>query len=150
MTVTAPNPQPSPASSSAAPRRLARYAPVAARVLLGLIFFIFGLEGFLHFMPQPTEPIPERAVAFARALASSGYMFKLIKGTEVLVGVLLLTKRCVPLALVILAPITLNTVAFHSFLAPSGLGMAIVVAALHLYLAWTRRTAFAPLFQSRA
>lgn len=134
---------PTPAENTS---RIARYAPTAARILLGLIFFVFGLEGFLHFMPQPTAPIPEKAMAFGSALMSTGYMFKLIKGTEVLVGLLLLTKRAVPLALVILAPITLNIVAFHTFLAPSGLGMVVIVLALHLYLAWTRRTAYRPLF----
>ncbi len=137
---------PSPASTPSKPSRLGRYAPVVVRVLLGLIFFVFGLEGFLHFMPQP-GPMPEKAVAFASGLMASGYFFKLLKGTEVLVGLLLLTNRAVPLALVMLAPITINIFAFHAFLAPSGVGMAVVILALHLYLAWTRRDVFRPLFQ---
>ncbi len=133
-----------PAANSS---RIGRYAAVAARVLLGLIFFVFGLEGFLHFMPQPAAgEVPEKAMAFGAAMMSTGYLFKFVKATEVLVGILLLSKRAVPLALVILAPITLNIFAFHAFLAPSGLPMAIVVLALQLYLAWTRRDAYRPLF----
>src|SRR5262245_14008901 len=93
--------------------------PLAARVVLGLIFTVFGLNGFLHFLPQP--PSTPAAMAFGGALAATGYMFPLIKGTEVLAGVLLLSGRYVPLALTLLAPVVVNIVAFHLFLAPAGL-----------------------------
>ena len=64
-------------------------ATTAARILLGLVFFVFGLDGFLHFVPQPTTPPPEGAMALGIAFMKSGYLFQLIKGTEVLVGALL-------------------------------------------------------------
>jgi uncharacterized membrane protein YphA (DoxX/SURF4 family) len=120
---------------------------VAARLLLGLIFTVFGLNGFLHFLPQP--PAPAAAAAFGGALAATGYMFPLIKGTEVVTGVLLLSGRFVPLALTLLAPVVVNIVAFHLFLAPAGLALPIVVVALGVYLAWTERSVYAPLFVAR-
>lgn len=119
-----------------------------ARLLLGLIFFVFGLNGFFHFIPQP--PAPPAAAAFGGALAATGYMFPLIKGVEVATGVLLLAGRFVPLALTLLAPVVVNIVAFHLFLAPSGLALPVVIVALGVYLAWTYREVYAPLFVARA
>ena len=121
---------------------------VPARLLLGLIFFTFGLNGFFHFLPQPPSPAP--AAAFGGALAATGYMFPLIKGTEVLTGVLLLSGRFVPLALTLLAPVVVNIVAFHAFLCPAGLGFALVLLAIEVALAWTYRSTFRPLLSARS
>jgi len=115
----------------------------AARILLGLIFFVFGLNGFLHFIPQP--PMSGPPVDFVGALIRSGYEFQLLKGTEVLAGLTLLSGRFVPLALAVLAPIVVNIVAFHTFLAPAGLPLPIVVLALELFLAWSYRSAYRPM-----
>lgn len=132
-----------PESSS----RFARIAVHAARILLGLIFFVFGLGGLLNwFPPPPPESLPPKLVAFDAGIRSSGYLFELLKGTETLMGVLLLVNRFVPLALVILAPIIVNIVLVHVLLAPSGLPVAIVVLALELFLAWRYRRVYAPLF----
>ena len=115
--------------------------------LLGLVFTVFGLNFFLHFLPTP--PPPPRAGAFAGALFASGYLFPLLKTTEVVAGLLLLGGRFVPLALAVLAPIVINIVGFHLFLAPSGIALPLVVLALELYLAWTYRAAFAPMLRAR-
>ncbi len=123
-------------------KSLARHLPTIARVLLGLIFLVFGLNGFLHFIPQPKKPMPEAAIAFAGALMKTGYMFPMVMGTQLLVGVLLLLNRCVPLALALLAPVIVNIVAFHVFLEHSGLPLALVVLVLELYLAWAYRNAY--------
>ena len=131
-------------------KSFARYLPTIARVLMGLCFFVFGLNGFLHFIPEPKQPMPEGAVAFAGALMKSGYMFHMVAGTQLLVGVLLLLNRCVPLALALLAPVVVNIVAFHIFLAPSGLGLALVVLALELYLAWAYRSSYRSMLNPRA
>lgn len=136
-------------STTPAARAIARHLPTVARVLLGLVFFVFGLNGFLNFIPPPTEPMPEAAVKLGTAFMESGYLFQLIKGTEVLAGLLLLSNRFVPLALVLLAPVLVNIVAFHVFLLPSGLGLSLVLAALTLYLAWTYRQVYAPLLTAR-
>jgi hypothetical protein len=123
---------------------LKRYLATGSRLLLGLIFTVFGLNFFLHFLPQPGAP--PAAQAFAGALFASGYVFPLIKTIEVAAGVLLLTRTAVPFALVVLAPIIVNIVAFHTLLAPAGLPLALVVLATELHLAWVNRGAFAPLF----
>jgi uncharacterized membrane protein YphA (DoxX/SURF4 family) len=129
--------------------RLARTATTSARLLLGLVFFVCGLDGFLHFLPQPSGVPPENALLLAVAFMKSGYLFPLIKGTEVLVGLSLLSNRLVPLALVVLAPVLLNIVAFHAFLAPEGLLLAVVLLALALLLAWSHRAAYGPLLSLR-
>lgn len=135
-----------PALTFSTSASLSRYLAPVARVLLGLVFFVFGLDGFFHFVPQPTEPPSEPALAFAMGLLKAGYMFPLIKGTEVAVGVLLLTNRFVALALVIIAPVIVNIFAFHAFLAPSGLVIAGALVVLASYLAWVHRAAYRPLF----
>lgn len=118
------------------------------RVALGLVFVVFGANFFLHFLPQP--PAPPAALAFAGALFASGYVFPLIKTLEVVAGALLLARVAVPFALVLLAPIIVNIVAFHALLAPSGLPLALFVLAAELHQAWVNRRTFAPLFERKA
>ena len=115
----------------------------AARIALGTLFFVFGLNGFLDVLPQPS--VPDEAGAFLGALAATGYMFPLIKGTEVVAGLLLLANRWVPLALVLLAPIVVNIVAFHAVLGPAS-PIGVVALGLGLFLAWGHRAHFRPLF----
>lgn len=122
-------------------------AVTAARIVLGLVFFVFGLNGFLHFLPQP--PMSGPPAVFVGALIGSGYEFALIKGTEVAVGALLLAGRFVPLALAVLAPVIVNILAFHLFLAPSGLAIPVVALALELFLAYSYRSAFRPMLRAR-
>jgi uncharacterized membrane protein YphA (DoxX/SURF4 family) len=122
--------------------------PTAARILLGLVFVVFGLNGFLQFIPMP-EP-PPAAGAFFGALAATGYFLPLLKATEVAVGVLLLAGRWVPLALTVLAPITVQIFAFHAFLEPGGMPMTVVILALHVFLAWCYRSSYRALFVAKA
>lgn len=121
-------------------------APTVARLFLGLLFTVFGLNGFFGFLPMP-DPTPEGG-AFLGALAATGYMFPLIKGTEVISGLLLLSNRFVPLAITLLAPVTVNIFAYHLLLAPSP-GMPIAIIAAQLFLAYTYRAAFRPMLQSK-
>ncbi|HEY3760974.1 MAG TPA: DoxX family membrane protein [Verrucomicrobiae bacterium] len=120
-----------------------------ARLLLGLTFFVFGLNGFLHFIPQPKD-MPAGAADFFGALMKTGYMIQLIFATQVLGGALLLLNCFVPLALALLAPVIVNIILLHIFLAPSGIPVACVVVALELYLAWSYRKCFAPMLVCRA
>jgi len=124
-----------------------KHLPTAARLFLGLVFTVFGLNFFLHFLPMP--PAPPRAISFAGALLASGYLFPLLKAIEVIAGLLLLGGRFVPLTLAILAPIIVNIVGFHLFLAPSGIAMPLALLAAEIYLAWTYRAAFAPMLRAR-
>src|SRR5580658_9073530 len=126
---------------------ISRFAPSAARLLLGLVFVVFGLNGFLQFLPMP--PAPDKAMAFMGALAASGYMFPLIKVVEVIGGALLLSNRFVPLALALVAPNVVNIVLFHTVLAPAGLPVALVVLALEVFMAWSYRDAYASMLRAR-
>ena len=123
-----------------------KYVIIIARVLLGLLFVVFGLNGFLHFM----GPMPEmqgQAGAFITALASSGYIY-VIAFLQVVGGLcLLLGARFVPLGLTLLGPVIVNIVLFHLFLEPSGLPMAICISAFALFLLWIYRFKFPAIFQ---
>lgn len=121
-------------------------APHIARCVLGTIFFVFGLNGFLHFLPQP--PISGAPADFVMALVASGYVIPVVKGSEVLAGALLLSNRYVPLALALLAPAVVGIVGYHTLLAPAGFPMALLVLVLVLYLAWSYRNAFAPMLKA--
>jgi putative oxidoreductase len=123
-------------------------AKVILRSLLGLTFLVFGLNFFLHFIPNPPEPAP--ATDFLGALFRTGYFLQLIGATQVIAGVLLLTGIVVPFALAFIAPVVVNIFLFHLFLAPAGLPVALVVVVLEVILAWMHREAFAPLFSRTA
>ena len=121
-------------------------APLIARILLGLAFAVFGLNFYLHFLPQPAPP-PE-AGAFLGALFA-GKIFAIIKPIEIAAGVGLLANRFVALALAVLAPIEVGILAFHGVFEPSGLPLIAVLVALTVYLAWAYRAAFAPMLRAR-
>ncbi len=136
-------------SAGSKSKSVTRHLSTVARILMGLMFFVFGLNGFLNFIPQPKDPMPEGAVAFAGALMKTGYIMPLVMGTQLLVGVLLLLNRFVPLALALIAPIIVGIVTFHIFLAPATIGPGIVVLVLELYLAWAYRGAFRSMLRMR-
>ena len=124
-------------------------APTVARVLMGLIFLLMGLNGFFFFLPQPAT-LPAGVVALSTAFMQSGYLFQLIMGTQVVVGVLLLSNRFVPLALAVIAPVIVNIISYHIFLWPASIGLPLLVLALEIYLAWAYRAAFRPMLAMRA
>ena len=130
-------------------KSFARHLPTVARILMGLAFFVSGLNGLLHFLPEPKPVLPEGATAFATALVKTGYMMPLIFGTQLIVGALLLVNRFVPLALALIAPFIVHAVAFHLFLEPSGRPVALAFLALEIYLAWAYRKAFRPMLAMR-
>ncbi|HYX34271.1 MAG TPA: DoxX family membrane protein [Oligoflexus sp.] len=109
--------------------------PIIARVLLGLVFLLGGITGLLNLVPQPPD-LPERLQTFNAGLAASGYFMPFLKATETICGALLVSGFFVPLALVVLAPIVLNIILVHAFLAPSGLPLALVLGLLMIYLAF--------------
>ncbi len=121
------------------------------RCLLGFGCTVFGLNSFFNFIqPPPDLVLPEKAMAFSVALMETGYMMPLIGVTLLVPGLLLLVNRFVPLALVLLAPFFVNSVAFHVALERSGLPNALIFVVLLLYLAFTYRSAYRPLFVARA
>jgi putative oxidoreductase len=117
-----------------------------SRFLLALIFTIFGLNGFLHFIPMP----PPGGVAgqFFGALFVSNYLVPIF-ALQLISGVLLLVNRFVPLALTILAAIIVNILLFHVLMNPAGLGLAVLVTILWGVVFVSVRSAFAGIFQAR-
>jgi putative oxidoreductase len=124
-----------------------RIASAIARYLAGFIFFVMGLNGFLHFIPLP--PPAGIAAQFMGALYVSHYL-AVIFAFQVIAGTLLLVNRYVPLALALLAPVIVNILTFHALMAPSGLPLALFVAVLWAVIFVDVRPAFAGLFQSRS
>jgi putative oxidoreductase len=120
-----------------------KIASLIARLLLGVIFLVFGLNGFLQFihMPPPTGV----AAQFFGALFASHY-YIVIFAVQVLGGLLLLVNRFVPLALVILGPVIVNIFFFHTLMAPAGLPLAILVVILWAIVAVRNKQHLAGLF----
>ena len=118
-----------------------------SRYLLGFIFTVFGLNGFLQFYRTP--PPTGTAAQFMGALVSS-HMIVVIVILQIIAGVLLLINRFVPLALAILAPIIFNIVLFHAFMQPSGLPLALFVTLLWILTATERWPVFAGLIKARS
>ena len=124
-----------------------KIAALIARYLLGLVFLVFGLNGFLHFIPaQPLPPGP--AGQFSGALLVSHY-FLVVSALQVAGGLLLLVNRYVPLALVLLGPVIVNILCFHLLMYRAGLSMAVLVAILWGILFLRHRQSFSGIFVQR-
>src|SRR5215831_16639733 len=123
-----------------------RTVSVIAQYLAGLIFLVFGLNGFLNFIPMP--PPGGIAGQFMAALYASHYLW-VIFAFQLLAAVLLLVNRYVPLAVALLPPVIVNILSFHALMAPSGLPLALFVAVLWVLIFADVRPAFAGLFEPR-
>src|SRR5882762_9590406 len=119
---------------------------IIARFLLGLIFLVFGLNGFLHFIPSP--PLTGTVGQFVGALFVSHYLVVVFL-LQLIGAVLLLINHYVPLALTLLAPIIVNILLIHILMAPSGLPLALVVTVLWILVFLSVRSAFDGLWQQR-
>jgi hypothetical protein len=145
---------PTTASTDRPAGAVTRYAPTVARILLGLLFLLMGAVGLLMAVgiiatpPQPADA-PAASTALFAGMAASKYMLPLVNGTELVVGVLLLSNRYVPLALALLAPVLVNIVAYHLVLVPSGLVLAVPLLALEIYLAWSYRSVYRPMLAAK-
>jgi putative oxidoreductase len=118
-----------------------------ARILLGLTFVVFGLNGFLNFLSM--GPMPSGlAGQFIGALIQSHYIW-VVAGLQVAGGVLLLVNRFVPLGLVLLGPVVVNIILYHVFLDLSGTALAIVVTILWFIVFYGHRQYFSGIFVQR-
>jgi putative oxidoreductase len=125
-----------------------KIAVLIARILLGLVFLVFGLNGFLMFIP--TGPLPTGlAGQFVTALLQSHYVLA-VSALQIAGGALLLVNRYVPLGLTILGPIIVNILLYHLLLYHMGVGIAITVAILWGIVAFYHRQSFAGLFVRNA
>jgi uncharacterized membrane protein YphA (DoxX/SURF4 family) len=116
------------------------------RILLGLVFGVMPWMAILHLAPK--QDLPPGAIDFTAAMMKTGYFLPLVWGTEIVAGILILIGVFVPFALVLLAPVLVNILLFHLFLAPSGDILAIVLCLLAVIVAWQYRRSFEPLFTS--
>jgi putative oxidoreductase len=118
-----------------------------SRILLGLIFLVFGANGFLHFIPMP----PPTGVAgqYMGALFVSKFLVVVFL-LELVPAILLLVNRYVPLALTLLGPVIVNIFLFHAFMAPAGLPLALIVIILWVLVFLSVKPAFSGLFVQKA
>lgn len=119
-----------------------KFLAFLTRLLLGLNFFIFGLNGFFEFIKMP--PMSGHAGEFIGALVATKYMW-VVKGLEVVGGALLLLGR-VPLGLTLLGPVVVNIVLFDALMDPKSFPMAAVIGALSLFLLWRNKESFPAIF----
>lgn len=121
---------------------------IGLRYLLGAVYFVFGLNFFLQFIPMP--PPPESMVSLMGAMMSIGYLMKLVKITEVVCGAMLLLNLFTPLALVVLAPVSLNILLVHMLIEPSGLPMAGALVIVHVLLGLLYMSNYKPMLKMKA
>jgi putative oxidoreductase len=117
---------------------------IIARLLLGLLFAVFGSNAFLHFLPMP--PMTGHPGEFIGAMNATGYL-QAVAAFQVIGGLLLIVGRFVPLGLTSLGPILVNILFYHMFLDRTGIPMALVVCAIFLFLVWRYRDSFIPLLR---
>jgi len=120
-----------------------KIAVIVVRLLLGAVFVVFGLNGFLNFIEAP--PMEGQAGAFVGALVATKYIYA-IKILEIAGGLMLLLGRFVPLGMVVLGPIIVNIFLFHALMAPEGLPVASVILLLGAFLIWAHKKTFMPIF----
>lgn len=123
------------------------------RIGLGLMLLVFGLNKFIWFLQDfDFTGYPEAQYLFDSLRFSwsedtgNGYIMGLVGLTEVVVGLLLVIKKWVPFALVMLVPISINIVLFHAFLNIPNIGPAIFVALINAYLMYRNWDSYKALF----
>jgi uncharacterized membrane protein YphA (DoxX/SURF4 family) len=127
---------------------MTKYLAHLPRLLLGLIFTVFGIAGLFHLMPQP--PVPEGIAGTYITALGGTYLMTLVKLTEVTAGLLFLANRFTALAAILIAPVVVNIFLAHATVLPGGLVLPIVLVAALAFVAWQHRAAYRPLFVARA
>jgi uncharacterized membrane protein YphA (DoxX/SURF4 family) len=125
-----------------------KLASTIARYLLGLMFTVFGLNGFLHFIPLPPPAAP-LAIQYMTVMAMSHYL-AFVFLVQLIGGLLLLSGRFVPLALTLLAPVIVNVLLFHGLMDPGGIGPGALATILWILVFISVRPAFNGIFQAKA
>ena len=125
-----------------------KIAAMIARILLGLIFVVFGTNIFLQFIPTP--PMPAGPMKdFSTSLFVTHYIH-VVGFFQVLTGLMLLINRYVPLALTLLAPVIFNILLTHLLMAPSGIGPGLVATILWFIVFWRVRSSFSGVLEARS
>ncbi len=126
--------------------KVLKYTVIGARIMLGLIFFVFGFGYF--FMKNMNVDLKTPMGQFFSAMLATGYFLPFLKTVEGISGFMLFFKRTTPLALLILAPIMIQILLFHAFLEPSGIPLALVNIALAVFLAWANWDKYENIFKA--
>jgi putative oxidoreductase len=121
-----------------------KIASIIARYLISLVFIVFGLNGFLHFLPMK-PPSSETAMQYFTVMSASHYLW-FVFGLQIIAGALFLFRRTVPLALTFAGPLIVNILLFHALMDPAGIAPGLVVTALWLVIYWQFRAAFYGVF----
>ena len=120
-------------------------ATILSRIVLGFIYLVFGLDYFLHFIPyQPNHT--GRVAAFKEALLGVGYFYPMLKSIQIVGGLSLLINRYAPFSAVVLFPISLNVLLFHTILVPSGWLMGVFLIVPNLFLGYAYRNYYSGMF----
>jgi uncharacterized membrane protein YphA (DoxX/SURF4 family) len=115
------------------------------RMLLGISLLIFGINKFIAFIP--IFDMAPAAANFMESLNSTGYVLYVVASLELLIGGLLLFKKWVPFALILLAPIVVNILLFHLFLDVSGMFVAVFMLTITGVLIYKYWKSYTSLFQ---
>lgn len=126
---------------------MTRFVSHLPRLFLGLVFTAFGLMGLLHLMPA--QPVPEGIAGTYMQALSGTYLLTLVKLTEVVGGLLLLSNRFVAFGAVLLAPVVVNIFAAHALVMGHGVGLPIALVAALAFTAWQHRATYRPLFVAK-
>lgn len=116
-------------------------------LVLAIILIFFGLNKFIQFDFLPLPPVPEEATSFMKSLSATGYLLQVVGAFEIFIGILLLFRKWVPFALLLLVPISFNIILFHLFLNMTGILPAILTALINVILIFKYWKAYRPLFQ---
>lgn len=116
------------------------------RILLGLALVVFGANMIFHFIPMDQPDANTAAGQFMNSLGSTGYIFPVVGVLEVIIGAMLLLKKWVAFALILLAPISINILLFHLFLDIPGLSIALLIFVFNAVLIYKHWTQYKPLF----
>jgi hypothetical protein len=125
-----------------------KIASTISRYLLALVFIVFGLNGFLHFLPQK-PPSSELAMQYVTVMVTSHYLV-FVFALQLVAGVLFLFRRTVPLALIVAGPLIVNILLFHALMDPGGIVPGLVVTVLWFVIYWQFRAAFYGIFFTEA
>lgn len=112
------------------------------RIVLGILLIVFGANKFLHFIPIRMVSMED----FLNSFGAAGYIFPVVGVIEVVVGVLLLLKKWIAFALILLAPISINILLFHLFLDVPGIAMSFLITLFNGVLIYKHWPQYRPLF----
>jgi putative oxidoreductase len=124
-------------------------ATIIFRIVLGLIYLIFGLDYFFHFIPYQPNHTGD-AAAFKDGLMAAGYFYPMMKSIQIFGGISLIINRYAPFSAVALFPISLNVLLFHTLLVPSGWYMGVLLLGPNLFLGYAYRKYYSGMFVKKA